>query len=412
MRRPAKWLLQHCAFSLLDSTLGLAQNDRLYGFAFGIPALSRNLKLVGLAAFWCLVGLWAPLAHATAQRLDGAGLGGGFAVLTRVLEKLERSSDMQVYQIQLAANDANAASAVRPDTVRAVLAATPGNIAVLYPDMGEPYRSIFAKIIEGIEAQAGAPVASYAVGANAAPSELVASLKRQDIRVVITLGREGLKAASALERDFGVVAGGVVSGPEGEARNFAVVSLAPDPGMLFERLKQFVPGARRVVVVYNPKQNAWLMRLARDAARHHGLELLAVEASDLKSAVRLYQEQLASIDPKHDALWLPQDSTTVEDSAVLPLVLEAAWSRNLAVFSSSVTHVRRGALFSLYPNNTALGRQLAASALNYPKNSNAPGAATVPLKDALLAVNVRTASHLGLQLTPPRQGFDMVFPTP
>jgi putative ABC transport system substrate-binding protein len=96
----------------------------------------------------------------------------------------------------------------------------------------------------------------------------------------------------------------------------------------------------------------------------------------------------------------------------LPLVLEAAWSRNLAVFSSSVTHVRRGALFSLYPNNTALGRQLAASALNYPKNSNAPGAATVPLKDALLAVNVRTASHLGLQLTPPRQGFDMVFPTP
>ena len=375
--------------------------------------MSRNLKPVGLAVFWCLVGLLAPLAHATAQRLDGAGLGGGFAVLTRVLEKLERSTDMQVYQIQLAANDvAPAASVPRPDGVRAVLAATPGNIAVLYPDMGEPYRSIFAKIIEGIEAQAGAPVASYAVGANVAPADMVANLKRQDIRVVITLGREGMKAAAALEREFGVVVGGVVSGPEGESRNYPVVSLAPDPGMLFERLKQFMPGARRVVVVYNPKQNAWLMRLARDAARRHGLELLAVEASDLKSAVRLYQEQLASIDPKHDALWLPQDSTTVEDSAVLPLVLEAAWSRNLAVFSSSVTHVRRGALFSLYPNNTALGRQLAASALNYPKNSNAPGAATVPLKDALLAVNVRTASHLGLQLTPPRQGFDMVFPTP
>jgi hypothetical protein len=117
--------------------------------------------------------------------------------------------------------------------------------------------------------------------------------------------------------------GGVVSGPEGEARNFAVVSLAPDPGMLFERLKQFVPGARRVVVVYNPKQNAWLMRLARDAARRHGLELLAVEASDLKSAVRLYQEQLASADPKHDALWLPQDSDHGgRQSSVLPLVLE------------------------------------------------------------------------------------------
>lgn len=378
---------------------------------FGTFTLRCNFKPFWVGAVWCLGLLMAPLAHAMAQRLDGEQ-GGGYAALSRVLEKIERSSDMQVYQLQLAFNDAAPASAPRSEGVRATLASAPGNIAVLYPDMGEPYRSIFAKIIEGIEAQAGAPVTSYAVGANVAPAEMVANLKRQDIRVVITLGREGMRAAGALERDFGVVVGGVVSGPEGEARNYPVVSLAPDPGMLFERLKQFMPGARRVVVVYNPKQNAWLMRLARDAARRHGLELLALEASDLKGAVRIYQEQMAAADPKHDALWLPQDSTTVEESSVLPLVLETAWSRNLAVFSSSVTHVRRGALFSLYPNNTALGRQLATSALNYPKSSTLPTAGTVPLKDALLAVNVRTASHLGLQLAAPQQGFDLVFPAP
>ncbi len=390
----------------------MAHNPYLYELPLGTPIVRCTVKPFWIGVGWCLGLLVAPLAHAKAQHV-GNESGVAYAALSLVLEKIERSSDMQVYQIQLAANDVvPAANVARSDTVRAVLASAPGNIAVLYPDMGEPYRSIFAKIIAGIEAQAGAPVASYAVGANVAPAELVANLKRQDIRVVITLGREGMKAASALERDFGVVVGGVVSGPEGEARNYPVVSLAPDPGMLFERLKQFMPGARRVVVVYNPKQNAWLIRLAREAARRHGLELLALEATDLKSAVRIYQEQLAAADPKHDALWLPQDSTTVEESSVLPLVLETAWGRNLAVFSSSVTHVRRGALLSLYPNNTALGRQLAASALNYPRSGTAQSAATVPLKDALLAVNVRTASHLGLQLAPPQQGFDMVFPTP
>ena len=138
-----------------------------------------------------------------------------------------------------------------------------------------------------------------------------------------------------------------------------------------------------------------------------GLELQAIEAGDLKNAVRVYQEVLASADPKRDALWLPQDSTTVEDSSVLPLILESAWNRNLAVFSSNVSHVKRGALFSLYPNNVALGRQLASSAMSLPSGN---AALVVPMKDALLAVNTRTASHLGLQLSSRQQPFDLVFP--
>lgn len=325
----------------------------------------------------------------------------------RVLQRIELSSDILVYRFQVAANDQVVAQLGRMERVKVALAAEPGSIAVLYPDLEEPYRSIFTKIIEGIEAQVGAPVASYAVGGVHSAQDIMAQLKRQDIKVVIALGRQGVKAASTLDQDVGVVAGGVVSPPTGDGRSFPVVSLAPDPKMLFERLKHFMPDVRRVIVVYDPKQNAWLVRLARDAARAQGLELQAIEASDLKNAVRVYQEVLASADPKKDALWLPQDSTTVEDSSVLPLILESAWNRNLAVFSSNVTHVKRGALFSLYPNNMALGRQLASSAMSLPGGN---AALVVPMKDALLAVNTRTASHLGLQLSSRQQAFDLVFP--
>lgn len=331
----------------------------------------------------------------------------------RVIERLEQSRDIVVYRIQVAANDQIAANDQvvaqlgRVERVKVALAADSGTIAVLYPDLEEPYRSIFAKIIEGIEAQVGAPVASIAVGGATTEQDIVAQLRRQDIKVVIALGRQGMKAASGLDHAFGVVAGGVIAPPAGDGRSFPTVSLAPDPKMLFERLKHFMPEARRVIVVFDPKQNAWLIRLARDAARSQGLELQAIEVSDLKNAVRTYQEVLASADPKKDALWLPQDSTTVEESSVLPLILESAWNRNLAVFSSNVTHVKRGALFSLYPNNLALGRQLASSALNL-AGSNATG--VVPMKEALLAVNIRTASHLGLQLSTRQQAFDLVYP--
>ena len=239
-------------------------------------------------------------------------------------------------------------------------------IAVIYPDIGEPYRSVFTRIIEGIEEQTRSHVPSFAVGASPNSADIAAELRRQDIHVVIALGRNGLKVTSGLERDIGVVAGGVLSIPEADARNIAVLSLAPDPGLLFARLQGFMPAVKRVFVVYDPSQNAWLMRLAKEAARARGLELVSYEARDLKTALRLYQDIFASVDASRDALWLPQDSTTVDEVSVLPQVLQETWTHNLVFFSSSVAHVRRGALFALYPDNFEIGRHLARCGARLP----------------------------------------------
>lgn len=285
-----------------------------------------------------------------------------------------------------------------------------GAIAVVYPDIGEPYRSIFTKIIEGIQAQARGQVLSYAVGDGMDPAALRGALKARDVRVVIALGRQGMKAADGLNREFGVVVGGVVAVPEEDARDRAVVSLSPDPALLFAKLRSLVPTARRVNVVYDPRQNAWLMRLAREAARDQGLELVAHEARDLKTAVRLYQDILASANVERDALWLPQDPTTVEEGAVMPLVLQEAWERRLPVFSSSFGHVKRGVLFSLYPDNLGLGRNLAGSAQGFLSAGVLLERGVTPLKDVQTAVNLRTAKHLGLSFSSQQQrGFDLVF---
>jgi putative ABC transport system substrate-binding protein len=286
------------------------------------------------------------------------------------------------------------------------------SIAVVYPDIGEPFRSVFAKIVEGIEDQAKGHVPSFAVGGNANVAELANELHRHDVRVVIALGRNGLKAAGALDHDFAVVVGGVLSLPESETRSLVVHSLAPDPSLLFAQLRSLLPGARRVLVVHDPRQNAWLMRRARDAGRAQGLELVVQDAEDLKTAIRFYQEAFATADPRRDVLWLPQDSTTVDDSSVLPLVLQEAWNRGLAVFSSNVGHVKRGALFALYPNNVELGRSLAISAQAALASGNHAARGVLPLKDVLIAVNLRTANHLGIQLGGRQQAFDLVFPEP
>ncbi|HEX8963239.1 MAG TPA: ABC transporter substrate binding protein [Rhodocyclaceae bacterium] len=371
-------------------------------------ALSLLLPLLS----WAAPGAVAPTdpARAAAVVYDEYGDPAAFD-FSSIIAGIEKTPDVVLYPMASPPRNIELASStptLRPS--RSTAAGDDGNIVVLYPDVGEPYRSVFAKIIEGIEDRARGRTLAYAVGANQSSAELVDELRRQGVRVVIALGRNGLKAAAGLDRDIGVVAGAVVSAPEADMRGMIVHSLAPDPMLLFDRLRAMMPGARRVFVVYDPRQNAWLLRLAREAARANGLELVAQEAPDLKTAMRLYQEVVAGADPRRDALWLPQDSVTVEESAVLPVVLQEAWNRGLAVFSSSVAHVKRGALFSLYPNNVELGRSLAGTAISQLTGNSGPARGVLPLKDVLMAVNVRTASHLGLGVAHRQLSFDMVFP--
>ncbi len=287
------------------------------------------------------------------------------------------------------------------------------HVAVIYPDIGEPYRSIFINIISGIEDAIKGKVLRYAINKNINTKSLENDLRRFNIGVTIALGRNGLKVASALKSDSRIVAGGVIWAPQKDTETISVVSLAPDPDLLFSQLTKMVPDINRIFVVYNSKQNEWLVEIAKDSAAKRNINLVALDAEDIKSAFGHYKEILSNIDPKHDALWLPQDSTTVNDAAILPFILEQAWKKSIALFSSSVVHVKRGALFSLYPNNRELGRQLGNIALGILQQPDNPEGVVFPLKSVLTAVNIRTASHLGIALSyRDQQAFDLIFPRP
>lgn len=282
-------------------------------------------------------------------------------------------------------------------------------IAVIYPEISEPYRTVFAQIIGGIEDKANMRTVSYAVGSNVNGEALKNALRRQDAKVVIALGRQGMKIAASLDRNIGVVVGGVITPPENELGDLPIHSMSPDPALLFARLKRLLPGMRRVFTVYEPHQNDWLIQRAKSAASKQGLELVAYQAQDLRSAVGRYQEIFVAANNRQDALWLPPDSTTVEDGSVLPLVLQESWGRGLVVFSSSFGHVKRGVLFSLYPDNNKLGRHLAGLALEFLASGDYGKHGMILLDEVLTAINLRTAKHLDIN-TSQQQDFDMAFP--
>jgi putative ABC transport system substrate-binding protein len=284
-----------------------------------------------------------------------------------------------------------------------------GSIAVLYPNVADHYRQHFTAMIQGIEERTKVRVRAYAVDAKADVYDLNAQLKRNGVRVVIALGRQGISTASALDRDIMVLAGGALLS---ENENLHGISLTPDPAMLFARLKSLLPEVRRVLVVYDPRKTEWLVRIARDAARAHGLELVTHEARDLGHAAQVYSSVFAGADNRRDAVWLPHDTTTVEEGTLVPLILKESWNSSVATFSSTFLHVKRGALFAMTPDNVELGRSLASSALGL-MSGETRRKGVQPLREVRTAINLRTASHVGLNIGFQQQRtFDYIYPEP
>jgi ABC-type uncharacterized transport system substrate-binding protein len=291
----------------------------------------------------------------------------------------------------------------------AARAASVSPIAVIYPDIGAPYRDIFTEIISGIEDNTEGQVADYPVSSGTKISVLKGSLANRHIKVVIALGRQGLKTAELLSKQVRIVVGGVLPVSDNGFDELPVISLAPDPALLFARMKQLMPAMKRVFVVYDPGFSSWLMALANSAAHAQGLELVAYKAQNLRMAMGYYQKIFSEANGNSDALWLPQDPTTVEDSSVLPLVLQDSWNDSLAVFSSNFGYVQRGVLFSLYPDNAGLGKSLAGLAREILDSGDYVKHGLMPLRDVKSAINSRTAKHLGINLNR-TQNFNKIFP--
>lgn len=277
-------------------------------------------------------------------------------------------------------------------------------IAVLYPEVREPYLSVFSTIIRGIESQGERQILPYPLPENFDSVHIEKWLDARRPDAVIALGSRGFQMAEALKGKLPVVVGAVLLAPNG----LPGISLAADPLILFATLKELVPGTRRVFVVYQPEESAWLVERARDAARAQGLELHARPAADLRAAVTTYRDLVEKSLGERDAVWLTMDSVSANDRAVLPMLLEAAWKKEFVLFSSKPGHAKQGALFSQYPDNHRLGRQLGTLAEGIRAGH---GADLTPSRELETAVNLRTAAHLGLNFRAEQKDrFHLTFP--
>ena len=289
-------------------------------------------------------------------------------------------------------------------------ASAESKVGVIIPELRAPFKVIFDTVGSGIDDGLNKRTSKLILSKNYDSKSIARWIDKEDIDAVITLGGVGQKASVYVPSNIPVVLGVLLSSPS-PTNKYPGIALTPNPKSLFALLKELDSQRNKVIVVYNPSKNQWLVDLAKRQAAINGVRLVARKATDLKRAAIIYKKIFDGSELDGTAIWLLQDRKVVDSKVVLPFILEQAWQKKIVVFSSALSHVKKGVLFSMYPDNKLHGKQLAKLMLKESVRSGPPVNGLYPTEGLQDAINSRTAEHLGLSVSRSElREFDVVFP--
>ncbi|MCU4675148.1 hypothetical protein N7931_05825 [Catenovulum sp. 2E275] len=273
-------------------------------------------------------------------------------------------------------------------------------LTVVYPVVKPPYDEIFNQIRDGIAEGFPGQISELKL-ANKFETEFVK--KQIKTHKVIALGKGGWIVAKQINQSKSVVVGALPIQPD----ELSGISLVASPKSLFSSLKSLAPTVKKIIVLYS-SSSSWNVEQAKNDAIQMEYQLEAIRVNNIQEAVQAYDNLFSVTNLADTAIWLPLDPITANDKIIVPIILEKAWSHKVVVFSSKPNHARRGALFAAVPDNKFIGMEL-VNLLNQLDVQQKP--IVKPMKVIKLAVNLRTAAHLGLNYSNKQKAnFAFTFP--
>ncbi len=262
-------------------------------------------------------------------------------------------------------------------------------LLVVYPEAPEPYREAFAQMTSGIARTAGALLQQKVITATTSPEEFRSWLVEGRDQTVVLLGQKALHFYENSEHHRHDVFLSGVNALPGQIP-LPGISLSVDPAVYLQTLHELLPDIRRVVVYYNSQEEPWLVPV-KQAARDARISIEAIGVTDAFDVIRQLGTTFETLDPNTTALWFGSNTIVLNTELIYPYVLEQAWDRRIAVFSDTITHVKLGFLFALYPDYAKIGAELGTLI----QQSAHPTGLRFS-RTGQLALNTRTARHLGI----------------
>jgi putative ABC transport system substrate-binding protein len=279
-----------------------------------------------------------------------------------------------------------------------------GYLGYTSPALGAPYLNAFRKRLAELGLRDVMVIARYAEGRYERLPDLAADLVREGVTVLVTPGPGATLAATRatdtvpiVMMDVGdPVAYRLVSSLDRPGGNVTGVSsifsdLAP---VHLELLRLAVPGASRVVVLWNPDNLAEhrLWSEKQTTARVYGWQLLTAPVSRRDELERTLA---ATLDQKPHALYsLGDPLITVERQRVVDFALR----HRLASLFGWREFVDAGGLMAYGPSTTALYRHAAGYVARILRGARPGDLPVEPPERYELIINLKTARAIGVRI--------------
>lgn len=233
--------------------------------------------------------------------------------------------------------------------------------------------------------------------------QALADLLAEGVDLIFTAGTptgvaaHRVTASSGIPVVFGViadpVAAGVMSDIDRPGGNMTGVRLNPIQARRLELFVQLVPGARRILVPYNPTDAAPASAVAQLGAvtGQLGIELVLAEVASNKAVTRLLDDLPEPI----DAVFLVPDSTVNRRISEL---LDRTDALRLPASGPSTAQVEAGALMTYGFKHEAVGAQAAGIAVRILRGAD-PALTPVENAEFFFQLNLAAGERLGLAVS-------------
>jgi putative ABC transport system substrate-binding protein len=283
-----------------------------------------------------------------------------------------------------------------------------GRIVVLSGQDLKPYQEVLAGLQQSLTKQGiNLSIEIHSLQGNQSKTqEVLADVKRNSARLVITLGSAATQATVREVSHLPILATMIMSASDIQpAQNATAVLLDFPLDMQLQWLKRIVPGAGTVGILFHPQENQAKVTAAMRIVKDTGLKLMP-QAVD---SPRALPDALDNISRTVDVLWGISDSMVMTPHTAEPILLSTLRNK-IPLIGLSTSWVKAGALYALDRDYVDIGLQCGEVAGKVLGGTPAGSLTPMPPRKVTYAVNLKTAGVIDLELPPELiQGAAQVF---
>ena len=161
----------------------------------------------------------------------------------------------------------------------------------------------------------------------------------------------------------------------------------------FRKLKEVLPGIRRVGVLYDPDVSGPMVEAAAETARVLGLELVPLAVASETDVLEVNGVLANDI----DVLWSVSDSTVFSHQGLKHILLQTLRNR-IPFVGLSPSFVKAGALLAISTDYHDLGRQAGEQSLQILAGEEASVVPMTVPRNLLLSINLNTAKQIRVEI--------------